>query len=522
MPVAAQDPGENPYNELLIFDVEIPDPIVELDINGVAVVEIIIHDLSRDSTGGLAGVQGGAPLVHEVRFSVTPLVDDPGWNVAPPSPIQMHGGESVRTQASFAVIGSTKLETYVANLTVQMRSTQVGETEYQYATIGGQTPGFLTFVATVKDTPQLKPREGANVRVELQNLGLFETLYDFEEVENTCGMASVLPRNIYVGPKGTSQATIEVRAPWREKWWYLSENCSLSVKIYPQGAEDVSSNTVVVTVQVQGQSVMHVEKLAPIVLLALFLWLLLLLLARRKARVEEEILGKPQKPWTIPVEVLYLSALRKKDARAWYVVRHYLMEDEYRSSLLWYKSYKKQTKGSRKKESLVLRQEKAYEGWKKAWAKDIEKPIRKADRFEVKLQRKLDKKADKAHRKQLSKYRAVTVQMEKAHAKQVERASEKYEKAAAKARKKGQPLPDKPTIPKPDYPEEPELVPIALAEHKWAKKAARFRARQVRRQGDLEVKFEKADARRLAKVRRKVQKMARKLDDPEFVAEHPL
>ena len=60
------------------------------------------------------------------------------------------------------------------------------------------------------------------------------------------------------------------------------------------------------------------------------------------------------------------------------------------------------------------------------------------------------------------------------------------------------------------------------AGHKWAKKAGRFRARMVRRQGDLEVKFEKADARRLRKVRRKVAKLARRLDDPEFVKEHPL
>jgi hypothetical protein len=523
MPVQAQEPPASPVNALLDFDVLIPNPVARLDINGAALVDIIVVDQSKDSSGGLTGTPGANPILHEVTFTLDPVIDDAGWSYGPPSTVFISGGQTVTTQASFNVVGATKLETYIVNMTAKFRSYGPGtEPLYLNSTIGAKTPGFYTFVATVKDTLLLKPREPGAIRVEIQNLGLFETLYDLEIVENTCNMAAVAPRNVHAGPKETITAVVELRSPWQEKWWYLSENCSLGIRIYPTGGADQFSSNVVATVQVQGQSVLHAEKLFPYVALACLVLLVFFLLARRKQRVEEEILGKPQKPWTIPVEVLYLRALRQKDQRAWYVVRHYLMEDEYRSSLLWYKSYKKQTKGSRKKEALVLRQEKAYEAWKRSWAKAIAKPIRKADRFDAQLQRKLDRKAEKAHRKQLGKYASVRGQMEKAHAKKVERLSAQHEKAAAKARKKGQPVPPKPVVAKPDYPEEPALAPIALAEHKWAKRSARFRARMVRKQGDLEVKFEKADARRLRKVRRKVQRLARRLDDPEFVAEHPL
>ena len=37
-----------------------------------------------------------------------------------------------------------------------------------------------------------------------------------------------------------------------------------------------------------------------------------------------------------------------------------------------------------------------------------------------------------------------------------------------------------------------------------------------------EVRFEKADARRHQRLERKVRRIARRLDDPDFVAEHPL
>ncbi len=73
-----------------------------------------------------------------------------------------------------------------------------------------------------------------------------------------------------------------------------------------------------------------------------------------------------------------------------------------------------------------------------------------------------------------------------------------------------------------DNGKEPVLQPLLLADHRWAKKAAGYRRRRVRQQGNLEVAFEKKEARYLAKLQRKVQRIARKLDDPDFVVEHPL
>ena len=68
----------------------------------------------------------------------------------------------------------------------------------------------------------------------------------------------------------------------------------------------------------------------------------------------------------------------------------------------------------------------------------------------------------------------------------------------------------------------PALQPVALADHRWARKAGRFRDRMLRRTGNLEVRYERKDARREQRLLGKVRRIARKLDDPTFVDEHPM
>lgn len=514
---AAQEPGQGTVWD---FDFQVPEGQQEAPTGFQRQIPLTIVDRSRDSPAGLnPALPAFTTAVHTIEFLVSPVLEDSkGWYVDPVIGFSIVGGQTKTTFLSIRVDPDAVNPYYAANVTAVFKDPTSGFQSNKTATILFFSPGILGFNVRPGGSLELKPDGMQQASLIITNAYNQPHTFTIELTGNPCGILVGPPASVVVPERSSLEVPFSVQGP-RDRFWFNSLDCSLGFQTNALETGHSVQTSIGVTINgfyVDPQWVVNA------VAILLLLLLLLFLLARRKARVEEEILGKPQKPWTIPVEVLYLRALRQKDARAWYVVRHYLMEDEYRSSLLWYKSYKKQTKGSRKKETLVLRQEKAYEGWKRAWAKDIAKPIRKADRFDAKLQRKLDRKAGKAHRKQLAKYGSLRGQMEKAHAKKVERASAQHEKAAAKARKKGQPIPEKPVVPKPDYPDEPELAPIALAEHKWAKKSARFRARMVRKQGDLEVKFEKADARRLRKVRRRVHRLARKLDDPEFVAEHPL
>lgn len=516
LPVAAQDPFEGFYAFELVPE---STSRVDVPVNGLEFVYLTFRDLSRDSATTL--VPGAPPtnlMFHQVLFEVRPHVEDPGWYVAPPSSLTTYAGQTHRVEVPFQLNAQATQVFYPVDVIATITTTDGGK-YYANATLTGFSLGARSFSAQVGQSFTARPDEVIEAPVRLINLGIGHRTFDMEVADNPCGLAVATQNGNLVQGKSEEVYTVSVETP-SDKPWYFSELCTVTLRVFPSGQPDVYQQ-VFIGIQING-GYLDPTWVFYAVAIAATLLLLLLLLARRKARIEEEILGKPQKPWTIPVEALYLKALRQRDERAWYVVRHYLMEDEYRSALLWYRAYKKSTKGDRRKEGLVLRQEKAYERWKARWQRRIARPLAEADRNEERLQGKLDRRARKAHRAQLRKHAKVVAKMKAAHAAQVERAGKRHAKEAAKARKKGLAAPKRPVVPEPDYPAQPEQEAIPLASHKWARKAARFRAKKVREQGDLEVKFEKADARRLRKVRRKVQKLARKLDDPEFAKEHPL
>jgi hypothetical protein len=481
-----------------------------------------LHDLSRDSTAAVAPVPGApnvAPYQHQVFFDFEYGVNNiAGWSVQSPPLANTQGGD--RRDVRFIVSASLLIQEPNMPIAFIAKMNQGGREYRAVVNVTVYTLGTQSFSAQVQDAGgEIKPGTIIDLEIRIFNSALIPRAFDTKVTSNPCGMLTATGNNNLIGAKTAGIVTISIRTP-SDRPWYFSEICELGIQVAPSDSP-MASQSLSASVIVNGGYMNPVWQFWAIGL-TLAAILLFFLVKRRKERIEEEILGKPQKPWTIPVEVLYLEALRKKDERAWYVVRHHVMEEEYKSALLWYKSYKAATKGTRKKETLVLRQEKAYERWVKKWQKKIRRPIREADRFEAQLQRKLDKKAERALRKQRRKYRKLVAKLKASHASQVERAQKAWEKASAKAAKKGQPAPKRPTIAEPDYPAEPLLEPIALADHRWARKAARYRARRVRKQGNLEVKFEKADARHHENLKRTVQKLARKLDDPEFVAAHPL
>ena len=58
----------------------------------------------------------------------------------------------------------------------------------------------------------------------------------------------------------------------------------------------------------------------------------------RKRRIFRKICKKPDKPWTIPEEKEYLEELKRTDKKEFEKVR-LMMEDEYKSAMLWYINY---------------------------------------------------------------------------------------------------------------------------------------------------------------------------------------
>ncbi|HEX2066048.1 MAG TPA: hypothetical protein VHI93_04465 [Candidatus Thermoplasmatota archaeon] len=512
-PIAhAQAQSETLYD----FELRVESGIHVATLGTPATATLTVIDHSRDSPQGLVPGQEGGVLAHYVTFDVTPR-NQLGWIPSALGTLATYPGGTYTQELQVQVFPQAKDPYYVARINATME-TPTGPIR-RSAAVTFFTPGIPGF--TVLPGPsidRLEPLQIHPASFSIYNVATLERSFQAEVAQNDCGLAVGPPATTVVPGHQFQKVEFSIQGPQSRFSPLSDDNCVVGLKVYAQDNPG-QALTVILPVKVTGNYIDPLLVFYALAAIALLV-LLVLFLRRRKERLEEEILGKPQKPWTIPVEQVYLRHLKAKDPRAWYVVRHYLMEDEYRSSLLWYKAYKRATRGDRKKERLVLAQEKAYARWKAAWEKDLAKPVAKADRFEARLQRKLDRKARKAHRKDLRKWRKQVRKLEARHAKQVEREAKLHDKLVARARKKGLPEPEAPTLAPPALPPQPTLQARPLAQHRWARKAARFRRRMLREQGNLEVRFEKADARRRLRVRRKVERATRDLGDADFVAQH--
>ena len=521
LPFLAPADAQGPAQPIFQYDMQVPQSQFWVGTGDYASTPGTLIDRTTWPTTVVPGSPAIDVQPTNVRLSVRPEADLPGWvaDIAGPNFIQLYPGQT-RTFGIGASAGANVADPVLRiNLTAEF-SAPDGSVFYRYASIAALTPGPSSFSVGGSSYAPLKPREVWDGAMVIRNRLLEPRLFEVKVEENPCNMDVGLQQQVTVDTTSAGEAfPFTVQAPDDSLWYFFGDPCSLTLAVAPKDNPDAAQR-IFYNYTIQGPNLQFPFLFLTAVAI-LLLVLLVLFVRRRKEKVEEEILGKPQKPWTIPVEAVYLRHLKKRDERAWYVVRHYLMEDEYRSALLWYKAYRKATKGTLAREQEILAQERRYAKWKRRQEAAVAKPMLQADRYEAKLQRKLDRRARKEHRKARRKWRRDVRKIKAAAASQAGKQAERHAKAAKKAQKRGEPVPPAPVAAAPDLPPEPQPEGKPLAQHKWAKKAARHRARMARKQGDLEVRFEREDARMQARMERRLRKLAEDLDDPAFVAEHP-
>jgi len=128
-----------------------------------------------------------------------------------------------------------------------------------------------------------------------------------------------------------------------------------------------------------------------IIILFSFIYLIYYYLIKRKNKT---LYDKPQKPWTIPEEREYLTDLKQNDKVA-YEKELDMMEDEYKSALLWYKYYREAMKRSptmepepkpkrvtKKSSPAVVPEEKKERRLTSYFKRTKEKPVKKEEIIE--------------------------------------------------------------------------------------------------------------------------------------------
>lgn len=489
---------------------------VKVDLNTRQTITIDFLDHSEDGPALIAG--DGAPgvpgLAHTSTVKVEPVEDQPGWKATvTPIGFQTYAGGSYPLKIKVGASSGVDVALYEFDVNVTTRDAY-GGVKTTLLRISGYTPGAAGFTALSPSPERVKPDSITTLEAKISNGGsLYTRTFETQVANNPCGFTIAAPTITLV--EGQSDTLpISLIAP-SDQAWYNYKSCLVQLKVFPS-TNPANAQTITMVMTVNGVYV-DGDQVVTAIVIAAILAILIFFFLYRKARIEEEILGKPQAPWTIPAEKVYLAHLKKKDQRAWYIVRHYLMVEEYKSSLLWYTAYKRATRGERKRERIIVGHEHVYDRFEAKWAKRIAKPGKLADRNRSKLQKKVSRSMRKAHKADMQSYRKAVKRVEKAHDKKVKKALKKWSKLAKKAAKKGAEAPTQPHFDAPTHAKAPTATEWSFDDHKLALKEAKFRAKMANREAKLRTQHAREEAKIKAKVRRKVEKLAKKLDDPSFI-----
>lgn len=181
---------------------------------------------------------------------------------------------------------------------------------------------------------EIEPYEVKSIPITITNLGSHIDTFNFKVKTSDKNMVVTPPPVITLMPGEEAQALVGVAAP--KNFLAIGSTSSILVEAFSvSDPNSVFSNTIILStvgIHATGGPTYNFISL----LITLFIFAAILFYFIRKRR--EKISRKPDKPWNIPEEKQYLEKLNEKDKKK-YNETLKMMEDEYESSMLWYKYY---------------------------------------------------------------------------------------------------------------------------------------------------------------------------------------
>lgn len=204
---------------------------------------------------------------------------------------------------------------------------------YIYIPVKASSLNNIKMESTVT-TKEVPPRSFTHFDITVKNFGYYKDMFKLEFIQED-GLKLAASKQLFVlNPDASIDLRIDVLTP--EKFYDLGT--PNTIEIYATSSSDsnpVHIGTVVVITKGIYISPLIGLILAPIIIILLIVYFLFYYRRRKK---EEQLFRKPEEPWNIPVEKKHLEELKQKDKEA-YEKERLMMEDEYKSAMLWYNSY---------------------------------------------------------------------------------------------------------------------------------------------------------------------------------------
>jgi hypothetical protein len=211
-------------------------------------------------------------------------------------------------------------------------------TDYYYVDVLVKVKAFHAAKIEALAPEKLAPNEMTSIPVLVENQGNYNDTFNFR-IKSETGYPLTLTNNgtITLRPGEQGQALVGVAAPAN----VLDTGTLHSIIIETYSAEQPNTSIATQRIFIETQGFYFSEQNSAYTIgFGFFILLVLFLLVYWGRKVVGKKRQKPEKPWKIPEEQQHLTELKRTDKKA-YEQERLMMEDEYKSALLWYEDYRK-------------------------------------------------------------------------------------------------------------------------------------------------------------------------------------
>ncbi|MEA3457215.1 MAG: hypothetical protein U9R21_00880 [Candidatus Thermoplasmatota archaeon] len=215
---------------------------------------------------------------------------------------------------------------------------EMGES-FLYLPLKAAPTNFIKANKLEETTKIAAPKSMIYFDVDITNEGYYKDVFQFELEEENGLMGLVEQQAIVMESGETKKITIGILTPEKLFDPGTPNQIHLYVSSSGNATKTLVGSFVVITKGIYVSPLVGLIA-APIIIVLIVVFLLLFWY---KDKNDKELFGKPTKPWLIPEEKKYLKELKGKNVEEYKKILQ-MMQDEYKSALLWYDSYRKAMK----------------------------------------------------------------------------------------------------------------------------------------------------------------------------------
>jgi len=229
-------------------------------------------------------------------------------------------------------------------VTVRVSATRYAKDGSLYGTSNFDIPvrsAKLNHLQIIPDqnSKEVAPDSIVQFTVSITNQGYFVDVFAVK-TNSTDSLNAVLSESSFVlQPGATEQVTLWVATP--ETFFDPGTAHTINISAYSlKYPQTVFVGGVTVVTRGFYVSPLTAFIIGIVIIIILFVYFVFFYL---RARRERNVYGKPEKPWKLPEEQQHLRELKRENNEA-YEQERLMMEDEYKSAMLYYKDYRQSLK----------------------------------------------------------------------------------------------------------------------------------------------------------------------------------